>query len=207
MSVFYTSDHHYFHEGIIRLVRPEFPSVEAMNEHLIERWNSVVKPDDTVYHLGDFSIKPSVVPDTLARLNGNTTIIGGNHEGFWTGHFNQTKAANSLARYQDMGFAAVHPTGQLLHELDGHQVLLSHLPYYGDSQRDERYVKQRPKDEGLPIVCGHIHRTWAKMYGDGKIHRGQVHIGVDAWDYTPVPQDELISTLHKARPDVFGETP
>lgn len=204
MRTFYTSDHHFHHEGIIRHQRPEFPTVEAMNEHLIDQWNSVVRPNDKVIHLGDFSLKPAHIPAILQRLNGDVTLFAGNHEPFWTARHNKVKARNALTRYESMGFASLEPAGHTLHTINGHTVILSHLPYYGDSQRDERYSQHRPQDTGLPIVCGHVHRAWEKLYGEGKTHRGQVHVGVDAWNYLPVEQDQLVELLKEARPDTFG---
>ena len=52
----FIGDHHFFHKNILEyepIARP-FASVEEMNEAMVERWNSVVKPYDKVYHLGDF---------------------------------------------------------------------------------------------------------------------------------------------------------
>ncbi|CDX66600.1 Putative uncharacterized protein [Leuconostoc citreum] len=59
-----------------------------MNETIIANWNSKVKPTDTVYHLGDISMKFTKPPklimsETLAilkRLHGNFIIIKGNHD-------------------------------------------------------------------------------------------------------------------------------
>lgn len=206
MTTHYTSDHHFHHRGIINLVRDEFPDLEAMHEHLIERWNSVVKPDDDVFHLGDFAFKPAHVQGIVARLNGNIHLIGGNHDPFWTGHHRETKARNALERYRGMGFASITASGQKPHQIDGRPVLLSHLPYYGDSQRDERYSHQRPKDDGTPILCGHVHDTWEKMYGNGKVHRGQIHVGVDAWDYLPVEEGQVIDLLRATHPAITGGT-
>ena len=48
------------HENIIKYCpesRP-FNTVEDMNEHIVEKWNSVVSPEDTVYHLGDCFMGP-----------------------------------------------------------------------------------------------------------------------------------------------------
>ena len=53
-KIFWTSDSHYFHNNILKYCNRPFGSVEAMNEALVANWNSVVKPDDHVYHLGDF---------------------------------------------------------------------------------------------------------------------------------------------------------
>jgi calcineurin-like phosphoesterase family protein len=55
-----------------------------MNEALIERWNSRVTTEDTVYFLGDFAMGPGVdtkfVLNVLDRLNGNIIMIRGNHD-------------------------------------------------------------------------------------------------------------------------------
>lgn len=60
-DIWLISDTHFNHANILKFtdsrtglpVRPGFESVDHMNEHMIERWNSVVKPGDIVYHLGD----------------------------------------------------------------------------------------------------------------------------------------------------------
>ena len=54
-----------------------------MNESLIERWNSVVKKNDKVYHLGDFMFMKQTnqkFHDIKNRLNGEITFIAGNHD-------------------------------------------------------------------------------------------------------------------------------
>ena len=48
---------------------------------MIERWNSVVKPGDKVYHLGDVSIKYGHdLGRVMTRLNGKKRLIRGNHD-------------------------------------------------------------------------------------------------------------------------------
>lgn len=53
-----------------------------MNEELIKKWNSVVRPDDIVYHLGDFSMTSDKekVAELVTRLNGRIVLIMGNHD-------------------------------------------------------------------------------------------------------------------------------
>ena len=45
---FYISDLHFGHENAIKFDNRPFSSVEEMNEILVQRWNKVVSPEDTV---------------------------------------------------------------------------------------------------------------------------------------------------------------
>ena len=52
-----------------------------MNQKLIENWNSVVGPNDLVFHLGDFAFGGAEIWNkTLPRLNGHKVLILGNHK-------------------------------------------------------------------------------------------------------------------------------
>lgn len=80
-SIFFTADHHFGHENIIKFSERPFESLEHMNEELIKRWNEKIGENDIVYHLGDVSLgKPDVTRDILDRLNGKIHLIKGNHE-------------------------------------------------------------------------------------------------------------------------------
>lgn len=83
---FFTSDTHFGHRLMINPVlmkehvRP-FLTTDEMDEHLIERWNSVISPTDEVYHLGDVGLnKASHLREILDRLHGKIYLIEGNHE-------------------------------------------------------------------------------------------------------------------------------
>lgn len=79
---FVTSDTHFFHANIIKHCERPFSSVEAMNRHMVEAWNTVVKPLDTVWFLGDFCMKCSTgqAQEVLTALNGTKHLIVGNHD-------------------------------------------------------------------------------------------------------------------------------
>ena len=84
-NIFFTSDTHFFHNNLINYCpesRGHFSSVEEMNENLINRWNSVVRERDSVYHLGDFSFANNVKLTEIVfdRLNGIKHLIVGNHD-------------------------------------------------------------------------------------------------------------------------------
>lgn len=79
----FTSDTHFFHTNIIKYCNRPFDNVEKMNETIVQNWNSVVKPNDIIYHLGDV-VLGKFSSDHLqylwARLNGHKRLIVGNHD-------------------------------------------------------------------------------------------------------------------------------
>lgn len=82
--IYFTSDLHFYHKNIIKY-SPSFRSYEnadEMNEKLIELWNSIVTPEDTVYNLGDLSMAANTkkIIEVAKRLNGKHFLILGNHD-------------------------------------------------------------------------------------------------------------------------------
>jgi len=79
------SDLHLGHANILTFKRKDgtplrnFESVEEMHEVLHDNWNSVVKPADKVYVLGDVAINKKHL-GFLHRLNGKKKLICGNHD-------------------------------------------------------------------------------------------------------------------------------
>lgn len=79
MKTFFTSDTHFGHTNIVKHCHRPFLSIEEHDETLIQNWNLVVQPQDTVFHLGDFTWHNDAAP-ILARLNGKIHFILGNHD-------------------------------------------------------------------------------------------------------------------------------
>jgi calcineurin-like phosphoesterase family protein len=76
--IWFSADTHYGHAKILGYCDRPFASVEEMDAELIRRWNALVKPEDTVYHLGDFAWgDPRKYYD---RLNGLIYIVPGSHD-------------------------------------------------------------------------------------------------------------------------------
>lgn len=76
---FFTSDQHFGHTNILKYCNRPFKNVDEMNDALIKNHNSVVKPEDEVYHLGDFAFRNH--KRFLSCLNGKHFLLKGNHEG------------------------------------------------------------------------------------------------------------------------------
>jgi len=75
---YFIGDTHFFHEKIAPA--RGFNSVEEHNAELIKRWDSVVKPHDKVYVLGDFCFAGVENISIAEKLNGKKILILGNHD-------------------------------------------------------------------------------------------------------------------------------
>lgn len=79
--IYFTGCTHFFHKNIIKMAKRPFYDEEEMNHVLIENWNKVVKPTDTVYHLGDITWNPYLWEEVIYhQLNGHKYFIKGNHD-------------------------------------------------------------------------------------------------------------------------------
>jgi len=82
--IYFTSDLHFHHNNILKYTTRPYASLDEMHEDIIKQWNAVVTPEDTTYHLGDFTFatpsKAGLVKDILYRLNGNIVLLQGNHD-------------------------------------------------------------------------------------------------------------------------------
>jgi calcineurin-like phosphoesterase family protein len=82
--IFFTSDTHFDHYNIIKHSHRPFISANDMNQGLIDRWNSKVSHNDTVYHLGDFAFGRKItvgrIKELLNQLNGTIKFCYGNHD-------------------------------------------------------------------------------------------------------------------------------
>lgn len=80
-NVWWTADLHFNHANVIKYTNRPFSDVQDMNEQLILRWNTKVRPNDFVFCVGDFGFgsKQSLM-QIFARLNGQKCLIKGNHD-------------------------------------------------------------------------------------------------------------------------------
>jgi calcineurin-like phosphoesterase family protein len=82
-KIWFISDTHFSHLNILKYCSRPFKDIEEMNEQLIQNWNSVIKFNDIVWHLGDlgFGTKDQI-HEIVERLEGRKSIILGNHDNF-----------------------------------------------------------------------------------------------------------------------------
>jgi calcineurin-like phosphoesterase family protein len=151
-----------------------------MDAALIQNWNEVVKPEDTVYHLGDVAFaSPDMSKHILSILNGTKILILGNHD----------RNGKKMATW---GFAEVHQSFQL--ELEGGILAnLSHYPYKGSTEDKfaRKFETKSLKDDGRLLLSGHVHDAWKSKPGRYKNH--MINVGVDVWNYKPVSEAEILT--------------
>ncbi len=165
-NIWVTSDSHFQHSKIIEYGSRPFSSVEEMDEALVERWNSVVKPGDKVYHLGDVYFgSAETFKSIISRLNGQKRLILGNHD-------------NGKDQVLQKYFKKIS-VWRMLPEFG---LLLTHVPVH----RSTLYKTSRrgQPDMELKNVHGHIHQNESPE-GPYKC------VCVEQCNYTPVHIEEL----------------
>jgi calcineurin-like phosphoesterase family protein len=115
MAVWFTADTHFGHAGALSLYRRPFASVAEMNATMIARWNDTVRPEDEVWHLGDFALRTSTdaAAALLRQLHGRKHLVIGNND------------APELAALPD--WASVQAYAEL--SLDGCRLVLCHYAF------------------------------------------------------------------------------
>jgi calcineurin-like phosphoesterase family protein len=83
VTLFFTSDHHFGHGAARGLFKRPFATTAEMDAAMAARWNEVVRPDDEVWHLGDFAVRQSAMRmgELLDTLAGTKHLIAGNNDG------------------------------------------------------------------------------------------------------------------------------
>lgn len=89
-NIWFTSDTHYNHKNIVKGVAEwedksqcrDFATLEEHNDALVNNFNKLVKPEDTLYHLGDWSFGGfDAIKAFRSRLKcENIHLIYGNHD-------------------------------------------------------------------------------------------------------------------------------
>lgn len=166
-DIFVISDTHFGHANILNFSDDKgqkvrvFDDVDQMNEHMIERWNSVVKPGDKVYHLGDVFFGDKFKFQAMwPRLNGSKRLVIGNHD--------DVKYLSSGGFFQKV---------MLWRKFD--HLLLTHVPVHPSTLGEKRFSGKE-----VTNVHGHIHQNKSPL-GNYKC------VCVEQINYTPVALEAL----------------
>lgn len=200
--IWFTSDPHIYHTNVIKYCNRPYSSVEEMNEALVNNWNSIVMPEDTVYCLGDFSMAARPVETFSPRLMGKKYLVPGNHDFCHSYHKKSRNPENQKKwiRFYEAAGWIVLPEQTTLDAPGLATFNLCHHPYSDDNSDgqagyQDKYAKWRPVDDGRILLCGHIHQNWkTKLSSKGTL---MINCGVDVWDFRPVSLSQLEALITK----------
>ena len=198
---FFSSDHHFGHDNVLKYcaeTRP-FRDLAHMHESYVASWNEVVTRTDTVWYLGDFSLRFTFVSEFLHRLNGTKRLVVGNHDSCFELRAQQTK------RYLDAGFSSVERLHVL--EIAGLTLVLNHFPYRVDEpSRDPAVAARQLKfasescEAGVrgehALIHGHVHQHWRARMGASTLP--ELNVAVDVWEGRPVSEAQIVELYREA---------
>lgn len=169
MEYFFTSDTHFCHNKILKYqpdTRGHFKSIEEHDEYLVQEWNKLVKPRDTVFHLGDFCFgSKEKCLKAKKCLNGHIAIILGNHDaGTW-------QIRKKFIWYDHVK----------LIKIKDQEIFLSHYAHL-----------TWPKSHyNVWHFFGHSHSSLNPWINDHLPNNKMIDVGVDNWNLKPVHFDVL----------------
>ena len=171
MATYFTADQHLGHANIIQYCRRPFGSVEHMDEVLIQNHNRRVRPKDTVYILGDFTLRSRKwAMDYASRLHGTKLFIQGSHDSWMRG----------IGGGLIVERMYILPPLYTLELTDHPPIVLCHYPML---------VWDR-SHYGSWHLFGHQHNH------SREVRRGlSLNVGVDCWSYQPISLDEVEEAL------------
>lgn len=176
-NIFLISDNHFSHNNFLNFLDEAgnkiraFSNVEEMDEHMIERWNSVVTKNCKVYHLGDVCFSLKTLERVMPQLNGTKVLIKGNHDNL--------KMSQYMQFFKDV---------RASHQLD--EFVLTHIPIHPESIG--RWAKGN--------IHGHTHERCVRkpLYSSSVAQVSEkdpryINVCVEQINYTPISLEEIKS--------------
>lgn len=174
-DIWITSDTHFCHnKDFIYGVR-NFADATEMSEAIVENWNKIVKPNDTVYLLGDIMLKDNENGvKYFNQLQGNIFVVWGNHD---------TEARQEYLHDHCKFDGGVYATRLRVGDICFY---LSHFPMLTANYDDKHFNRH------IFNVHGHTHQrdNWLD-----KTNPFMYHGGLDSHNCTPVNVEEVIADI------------
>lgn len=176
-EVFITSDLHIGHNVKFIYGPRGFSSIEEMNEAIIERWNKIIQPRDTVILLGDVMLGDNEKSiEYVKQLNGSINFYAGDHDSE-----KRIEMLNALDNWTYQGVAG----GAKIY---GYNFYFSHFPTITSSLNNDASLEKI-----LINVHGHTHSKQKFFYDVPYMYNA----ALDAHNCTPVFLDDMLDDIEK----------
>lgn len=189
-ELFFTSDTHFGHDKEFLYGPRGFTNIKDMNEAIIENWNSVVKPGDITYLLGDIMLGDNEAGiECVRQLNGQIFIIWGNH---CTTTRQNMLFMDERTRHKMLGgwYAFMIKHGKF-------SFYLSHYPTL-TANYDDKYFSRH-----VINLHGHVH---GKTPWINPRNPFMYDVGMDSHNCTPIHIDEVMFDIRQ-RWEEIGRLP
>ena|SRR5208337_2966854 len=177
--VWFTADYHIGHWNILKLGKGRpFSCLDEMHNRIADNHNSVVRPGDLVYYLGDAGLKLpwEELLRFFRRLNGNFYFLEGNHD----------SVAQEMYKHTPDIFVWMRGLETIRPKIDGIPPIT--LCHYA--------MRTWPgSHKGHWQLYGHSHGMLPEIP-----HMLAFDVGVDCWDFTPVSLDQVKAKMAKKMP-------
>lgn len=193
MTIWFTSDTHFYHKQIIEFCNRPVPGIweknplspgeplytteqqtAMMNDWLIANWRAKVKPTDEIYHLGDFFFcGQQAAAAILKQLPGRKHWIKGNHDYKLTKQLSQFFESIQNYKFIHVPLKYEDDDGKL--QQYNQPIALFHFPI----------MSWDGMAHGSWHLHGHCHGSLADTGGL------RLDMGVDCWNYNPVSIEEV----------------
>lgn len=179
--IYFTSDLHFGHKNIIGYDERPFETIEEMDKTIIENWNKKVKPEDTVYILGDISwYNDQKTVEIYSQLNGHKRLIKGNHDRI---HGKVRDCFESIKDYDEI-------------KVGDKTCILCHYPIHFYNHHYH----------GAIMLYGHVHNSQEEVYTQqirndmlrNEIPCAMYNVGTMMWQFEPVTFDEILNGEYKS---------
>jgi calcineurin-like phosphoesterase family protein len=147
-----------------------------MNDRLIDNWNSVVRENDIVYHLGDFVMNKRYI-HLVNELNGTIYFVPGNHDKDlvkWLKNENigtKNNLSSAITKVKD----------------NGYNIVLCHYPIRN----------WEGMENGSYHLYGHVHDNVVNYNPNAKC------VCVENIDYTPKTFEQLFLNIEISKYDGY----
>ena len=152
-------------------------AIAKHDQWLINKWNSVVRKQDTVYFLGDFCLKNKEYTENILRqLKGKKFLIRGNHDKSLNGLENYFEWVGDIkeAKFTNNQFKFIDPNETFCVEM-------CHFPMLTWNRRPH----------GTCMVHGHSHGNANNVNELTRELRVDVGLDNQYWDYNFVELEQL----------------
>lgn len=176
MKKWFTSDWHLGEDRIGRGGKPNlfyrpFKSVDAQDNQILDGFiNSGFQDGDELWHLGDVLYDAN----KHSMLSSLKDVFPNSKFNLIVGNYDEDKLVLLCNYFDDM-------YDDYYVKFDN-QVKGTYLNHYPAKCRRELNKEHQPWEFA---ITGHIHGLW-------KVQRGMINVGVDAWHFKPVSEDEIL---------------